>query len=164
MKKTYFIILGIVIILLIGINIFLLLNHNTCTCSKEMKVHNKRDVNCNCYVTETLSLDKKQTALYSEIKKKHQAIASKAIDSLHISQEKLMDYLAFGDNDKSKIDYLEDRIIFFQKALLNQHVEQYLDLKSILKPSQIEPMNKLFKGLFVCKPSCNHNHQGCISK
>jgi hypothetical protein len=164
MKKTYFIVLGIVIVLLIGLNIFLLVNHNDCSCSSEKKVHSGKDVNCNCFVTETLSLDKEQAAKYAEIKKRHQTIALRAIDSLHVNQEKLMDYLASSENNPQIIEDFQNRITSFQKELLNQHIEQYLDLKAILKPSQIEPMNKLFKGLFVCKPSCNHSHKGCVSK
>ena len=66
-----------------------------------------------------------------------------------------------GNSDEIKIAELENKITEFQKILLHQHIEQYQDLKAILKPEQVEPMNILFKGLFVCKPSCEHTGEDC---
>lgn len=165
MKKQYFIIISIIVIALLATNIFFVLNTKTCNCSKGETIvdNNEKNVNSKCYVAKSLSLDEKQADKYDEIKKSHQVIALKAIDSLHVSQEMLMDYLASNENNPQKIEELEKRIIKFQKELLDQHVGQYQDLKAILKPEQVEPMNKLFKSLFVCKPSCNHTHEGCIA-
>ena len=165
MKKQYFIILSIIVIALLGANIFFLFNTKSCNCTKsEVHVDNReKNVNSNCFVAKKLSLDDEQAKKYDKIKKRHQALALNAIDSLHVSQEMLMDYLASNENNPQKIEELENRIIRFQKELLDQHVGQYQDLKAILKPEQIEPMNKLFKSLFVCQPSCNHNHEGCVT-
>lgn len=156
MKKTYFIALIIIVITLLGANIFFLLNHNVCGCRQKQKIEEK-NVNCNCYVTKTLALDKEQAKEYEKIKKEHQNKASKITDSLHINQEILMDYLASNKNDSVKIVELKNKITEFQKELLDQHIGQYEDLKAILKHEQIEPMNKLFKSVFVCRPSCNHS-------
>ena len=165
MKKQYFIILSIIVIALLGANIFLLVNNRSCNCNhiEESVYKREKNVNSNCFVAKSLSLDDEQAKKYDKIKKSHQALALNAIDSLHVSQEMLMDYLASNENNSQKIEELENRIIKFQKELLNQHVGQYQDLKAILKPEQIEPMNKLFKSLFVCQPSCNHNHEGCVT-
>jgi len=157
MNKKYFIALVIIVISLLLVNIFFLINNKDCSC-KQNKKQDKENVNCNCYVTEKLSLDKEQAYKYSLIKKKHQTIALKAIDSLHVSQELLMDYLA-SNSDSVKIAELENKITESQKILLRHHIEQYQDLKAILKPEQMDQMNKLFKSLFVCKPSCEHNHK-----
>lgn len=157
MNKKYFIALVVVVISLLLVNIFFLINNKDCSC-KQKKKQDKENVNCNCYVTEKLSLDKEQAYKYSLIKKKHQTIALKAIDSLHVSQELLMDYLA-SNSDSVKIAELENKITESQKILLRHHIEQYQDLKAILKPEQMDQMNKLFKSLFVCKPSCEHNHK-----
>lgn len=153
MKKSYFIVLVIIVIALLGVNIFFLIDHKNVGCKNKQE---EKSVNCNCYVTETLSLDKEQSKKYELIKQKHQTKASKIIDSLHINQEVLMDYLASNENDSLKIIGLENKITEFQKELLKQHIEQYKELKSILKPEQIAPMNNLFKTVFVCRPSCNH--------
>lgn len=167
MKKTYLIALIITVIALLIVNIFFLVNNKTCSCNQHEKntkqEKDTKNINCNCYVTETLSLDKEQASKYAKIKQKHQAIALDAIDSLHISQEILMDYLA-SNSDSLKISELENRITEFQKILLHQHVEQYQELKAILKSKQIAPMNKLFNDLFVCKPSCKHKHDGCVTQ
>ncbi len=159
MKKSYFIALIIIVIALLGVNIFFLLNHNVGSCMQTQKTEEK-DVNCDCYVTKTLALDKEQAKEYEEIKKEHQNKALRIIDSLHINQEILMDYLASNKNDSVKIVELKNKITEFQKELLDQHIGQYQDLKAILKPEQIVPMNKLFKSVFVCRPSCNHS-KGC---
>lgn len=156
MKKSYFIVLIIVVITLLGVNIFFLIKHNNCICKQKQKTEEK-NINCDCYVTKTLALDKEQAKKYEEIKQEHQTKASKIIDSLHINQEILMDYLASNKNDSVKMTELKNKITEFQKKLLEQHIGQYKDLKAILKPEQIVPMNKLFKSVFVCRPSCNHS-------
>lgn len=156
MNKKYFIALVVVVISLLLVNIFFLINNKDCSCKQ--KKQDKENVSCNCYVTEKLSLDKEQAYKYSLIKKKHQTIALKAIDSLHVSQELLMDYLA-SNSDSVKIAELENKITESQKILLRHHIEQYQDLKAILRPEQMGQMNILFKSLFVCKPSCEHNHK-----
>ena len=139
------------------VNIFFLLNNRGCTCfpNVEQKTEN---IGSSCHVSKKLDLDKEQSAEYDIIKKKHQAVALRAIDSLHVSQEILMDYLA-SNSDDTKVEELENKITEFQKILLRQHIEQYQDLKAILKPSQVDSMNKLFKDLFVCKPSCEHTSE-----
>ena len=159
MKKSYFIALIIVVIALLIVNIFFLVTNRGCSCNN-MKKHETQNISYNCYVSKKLDLDKEQAAKYDIIKKHHQAIALRAIDSLHVSQEILMDYLA-SNSDEIKIAELENKITEFQKILLHQHIEQYQDLKAILKPEQVEPMNILFKGLFVCKPSCEHTGEDC---
>lgn len=161
MKKNYFITLIVIVGVLLIVNIFFLLNNRGCTCvpNVEQKTEN---IGSSCYVSKKLDLDKEQSAEYDIIKKKHQAVALRAIDSLHVSQEILMDYLA-SNSDDTKVEELENKITEFQKILLRQHIEQYQDLKAILKPSQVDSMNKLFKDLFVCKPSCEHTSEGCAT-
>ncbi|MDD4703000.1 MAG: hypothetical protein PHE28_01615 [Bacteroidales bacterium] len=160
MKKQYFIIISIIVIALLIANIFFFINKKSCKCDSSHSAVEMSDksMNSNCFVSKSLNFDDEQAKKYDIIKKTHQSMALKAIDSLHVSQEMLMDYLASNENDAQKIEELQDRIISFQKELLNQHVGQYQDLKAILKPEQEEPMNKLFKSLFVCEPSCNHSH------
>lgn len=160
MKKNYFIGLTIVVIALLIINIFFLVSNRNIY-SIEQTTEKTKEEECDCFVSQKLNLDKQQSQKYDIIKKRHQAIALRAIDSLHISQEKLMDYLA-SNSDSTMIAEFENKITESQKILLRQHIEQYQDLKAILKPEQVQPMNKLFRDLFVCKPSCEHSHEGCI--
>lgn len=160
MKKSLFITLIVFIVILVTTNLFLLSHYNKCSCS--VKEHNeKNEVECKCYVSETLKLDENQSMKYELIKKKHQSIASKITDSLHVTQEAMMDYLSSSENDRAKTDYFEDKISGFQKALLEQSVEQFKELKAILKPEQIKPANDLFRGLFVCRPTCSHRQNNC---
>lgn len=164
MKKQYFIIISIIVVALLVANVFFFIHIKKCNCTaKDTNIeNNKKDVNSSCFVAKTLSLDESQAKQYDEIKRRNQSIALVFIDSLHVSQEVLMDYLASNENDPKVIEELEEKIITFQKKLLSQHVKQYQELKAILKPEQVEPMNNLFKSLFVCEPSCNHTH-GCVA-
>jgi len=130
MKKKYFITLITIVIVLLVVNIFFLVNNRGCSCNQNTKQETEND-KCDCYVSQKLELDKEQSAKYEIIKKTHQIIALRAVDSLHISQEKLMDYLA-SNSDSSKIAELENKITQAQKILLRQHIEQYQDLKAIL--------------------------------
>lgn len=157
MKKPLFITLLIFIVVLIISNIYFLSHFDKCICS--VKEHSEKEVlECKCYVSEKLKLSDVQSVAYEKIKKDHQNKASIIIDSLHINQEMMMNYLSGNNSEKETLDYYQDKISNFQRLLLDQSLNQFLELKSILNPNQIESANEIFRGLFVCRPTCDHNH------
>lgn len=157
MKKSVLITLVLFIIILVGSNIYLLSHYNKCSC--EIKQHNEKEATeCKCYVTQELGLSSEQSQKYEQIKKSHQEKASVIIDSLHVNQELMMDYISKNNSQKETLDYFKNKITYYQSQLFNQSLSQFLELKSIINPDQMERANEIFRELFVCRPTCEHNH------
>ncbi|MDD3667808.1 MAG: hypothetical protein VB048_05410 [Bacteroidaceae bacterium] len=161
MKKSYFIGIIITLLLLLGVNIFFFLSNSCCSNLKEEKIIEKSKIQC--YVSETLSLDKAQQKKYTIIKKEHQNIAIRIADSLHLSQEVLMNYIENKPYDTTAINKLENKVTYFQKQLLHQSVEQYYKLKNILHKDQISSMDDIYRQIFVCRPTCKNNSKCCCN-
>lgn len=161
MKKSYFIGIIIALLLLLGVNIFFFFNNSCYHTPKAQKKIEKPKTKC--YVSENLSLDKSQEREYAIIKKRHQKIAIRIADSLHVSQEMLMNYIENKPYDTIAINNLENKVTFFQKKLLHQSVEQYYQLKSILNKDQISSMDDIYRQIFVCRPTttCKHDSKCC---
>ncbi len=162
MKKPYFIGIIIALVLLLGVNIFFFFNNSCYHPSKVEKKIEKPKINP--YVSENLSLNKEQEKKYAIIKKGHQKIAIKIADSLHASQERLMNYIEKKPYDTIEINNLENRVTYFQKQLLHQSVEQYYQLKSILHKDQMASMDDIYRQIFVCRPTCKKDSKCCVKK
>ena len=83
MKKQYFIILSIIVIALLGANIFFLVNKRSCNCNHIEESVDKREknVNSNCFIAKSLSLDDEQAKKYDKIKKNGRIKQDKLIKS-----------------------------------------------------------------------------------
>lgn len=155
MNKKILIIEIAVLVLLTGLNIFLF-------CSKKSTPSACNHENCTnteCYLTNTISLNENQKQQYQAIKQKYQQQAILIADSLHISQEHLMRNLMNEQQDSIKIREIEQVISHCQAELLHISVNQYNEIKSILTPSQIPALDKLFSQIFICRPTCNHREE-----
>ena len=110
-------------------------------------------------MTNTISLTENQKQQYQAIKQKYQQQAILIADSLHISQEHLMRNLMNEQQDSIKIREIEQVISHCQAELLHISLNQYNEIKSILTPSQIPALDKLFSQIFICRPTCNHREE-----
>ncbi len=150
MKQSVLITLIVFILILITTNIYLLSLQRTKSGEKHSGEHSI------CYVGNKLGLSNEQTKTYEAIKHKYREKTSIIVDSLHSNQNMMMDFLSENTNDSEHLSYYQDRIADFQKALLSQSLSQFLELKEILEEDQLEAANQIFRGLFVCRPSCEH--------
>jgi Spy/CpxP family protein refolding chaperone len=115
--------------------------------------------NTECYLSHAISLNEEQQLQYEKIKEKYQDQAMYVADSLHVTQESLMEVLKNNSQDSVKIKEFENLIAKYQTDLLHISVNQYRDVKSILTPEQIPALDKLFTQIFVCRPTCKtHTH------
>lgn len=151
MKKKYVILITLVLIVLTGINVWILVQRE-CKCDKG---HPKCQ-NANCYISKTISLNDKQKKQYNQIKGRFQQKAILIADSLHISQENLMQELMKEKSDSVKVRQLETKVTACQSELLHLSVEQYFEIRDILEAHQVPALNELFTQIFVCRPTCNH--------
>ena len=154
MKKSYLLIITIILLILTMANVWLLLRSKS-HCEEACCVNNDNK----CYLTKSLNLDADQSQQYEAIKVRHQAVAARFADSLHQSQDLLVDYMQSRNYNKEAIEQLEEQIQYFQRLLLQLSVEQYYDLKSILRNSQIPALDSLYRHILVCRPSCNEDMQ-----
>ncbi|MBP1630772.1 MAG: hypothetical protein H6Q15_1665 [Bacteroidetes bacterium] len=159
MKKSYFIGVIIVLLLLLVVNVFFFFN-NTCRNNPNVE-RNIEKQKTKCYISEHLFLKKSQIKEYAIIKSKHQKIAIRITDSLHVSQEMLMDYIKNKPYSALEVNNLENKITFFQKQLLDQSIKQYYQLKSILNEDQISSMDDIYRQIFVCRPTNKHICKCC---
>jgi len=155
MNKKILIIEIAVLVLLTGLNVFLFFNRqeSPAVCNHE------NCTNTECYLTNTISLNEEQKQQYEQIKEKYQQQAILIADSLHISQERLMRNLMQQTQDSVEIRKIEEVISLCQAQLLHISVNQYNEIKSILTPSQIPALDKLFSQIFICRPTCNHREE-----
>lgn len=154
MNKKILIIEIAVLVVLTGVNLFLFYGKkDKTTCNHE--VCNDTD----CYLSNTISLNEEQKQQYERIKKTYQQQAILIADSLHVSQEYLMRSLMQEKQDTVKIRQIEEKISIYQAKLLHISVNQYNEIKSILTPSQIPALDKLFAQIFICRPTCNHRQE-----
>lgn len=154
MNKKFLIIEIIVLLAITAVNIYLTLDRK-----EEKKCSAANCSNTECYLSHAISLNEHQKQQYEEIKEKYQEQAMYIADSLHISQEHLMEYLKSDTQDSLKIRELETEIAKYQTSLLHVSVNQYKEIKTILTPEQIPALDKLFTQIFVCRPTCKtHTH------
>ncbi|MBR5254471.1 MAG: hypothetical protein IKV46_05455 [Bacteroidales bacterium] len=154
MNKKVLIIEIVILVVLTTINFFLFFNKN-----QEKQCNTDNCVNAECYLSHEISLNEEQKLQYEKIKAKYQQQAILIADSLHISQEYLMRNLMNENQDTLKIKEIESVISRCQAELLHISVNQYNDIKSILTPSQIPALDKLFSRIFICRPTCNHRKE-----
>ncbi|MDR0790200.1 MAG: hypothetical protein LBO06_05355 [Bacteroidales bacterium] len=149
MKKSYLIIIIIALVALTTANVWLFFRSKSC-CEQSCCANDESK----CYLAKSLDLDTNQSQQYEAIKVKHQAIAAHLADSLHQSQDLLVDYIQQKEYNDDAILQLEEQIQYFQRLLLQQSVEQYYELKSILKSEQIPALDSLYRHILVCRPTC----------
>lgn len=151
MKKTYSIIVLALLIVLTGVNLWIMLSgRHECPSQCHSSENNA------CYLSKTMSLNEEQKEKYNKIKQHYQQRAILVADSLHISQECLMRELMKSDRDSLTIAQIEAKISSCQSMLLHLSVEQYYQIRDILSPEQISQLNKLFAQILICRPTCNH--------
>ncbi len=155
MNKKFLIIEIIILLALTAVNFYLFFEkkntHAHCDTSK--------CTNTECYLSNAISLTKEQQQQYQKIKDKYQEQAMFTADSLHVTQELLMENLMKANQDTVKIKEIEQTIAKYQTDLLHISVNQYNDIKSILTPEQLPALDKLFTQIFVCRPTCKtHTH------
>lgn len=155
MNKKILIIEIAVLVLLTGLNVFLFFNRQ----ERPAVCNHENCTNTECYLTNTISLNEEQKQQYEQIKEKYQQQAILIADSLHISQERLMRNLMQQTQDSVEIRKIEEVISLCQAQLLHISVNQYNEIKSILTPSQIPALDKLFSQIFICRPTCNHREE-----
>jgi Spy/CpxP family protein refolding chaperone len=110
-------------------------------------------------LSNAISLTEAQKQQYQKIKEKYQDKAMYIADSLHVTQEYLMENLKKDSQDMEKIREIEEKIAKYQTDLLHISVSQYREIRTILTPSQIPALDKLFTQIFVCRPTCKtHSH------
>ena len=154
MNKKFLIIEIVILLALTAVNIYLTLDRkepNECmqSCC----------VDTECYLSNAISLTEAQKQQYQKIKEKYQDKAMYIADSLHVTQEYLMENLKKDSQDMEKIREIEEKIAKYQTDLLHISVNQYREIRTILTPSQIPALDKLFTQIFVCRPTCKtHTH------
>lgn len=151
MKKKSVILIMIVLVVLTGVNVWILMQREG-KCDKE----HSRCGNAGCYISKTISLNDQQKEQYNQIKGRFQKKAILVADSLHINQEYLMKELMKERSDSIKIKQLEVKVSTCQSELLHLSVEQYFQIRNILEARQVPALNELFTQIFVCRPTCNH--------
>lgn len=151
MKKTYSIIVLALLLILTGVNLWIMLSgRNECP----GQCHSAEQETC--YLSKTISLNQEQKEQYNKIKQRYQQRAVLVADSLHISQECLMRELMKQDRDSLAIAQIEEKISSCQAMLLHLSVEQYYQIRDILSAEQIPQLDKLFAQILICRPTCNH--------
>ncbi len=153
MKKTYIIPI-VIMIVLTAINLWVLLDRKPKNCSNEQCAGHSQ-----CYISETIKLTPEQKQQYEKIKSQHQEKAILVADTLHLTQEKLMQEMIKENSDTVSIRQLEKQISQCQNQLLQLSVEQYFQIRCILSKEQIPALNKLFSQILICRPTCNHREE-----
>jgi peptidoglycan hydrolase CwlO-like protein len=154
MNKKFLIIEVVILLALTAFNIYLTLDRK-----ESNKCMESCCVDTECYLSNAISLTEAQKQQYQKIKEKYQEQAMFIADSLHVTQESLMESLKKNNQDSLKIKEIEGEIAKYQTKLLDISVNQYNEIKSILTPSQIPALDKLFTQIFVCRPTCKtHTH------
>jgi peptidoglycan hydrolase CwlO-like protein len=154
MNKKFLIIEIVILLALTAVNIYLTLDRK-----ESNKCMESCCVDTECYLSNAISLNDEQKQQYQKIKEKYQEQAMFIADSLHVTQESLMESLKKNNQDSLKIKEIEGEIAKYQTKLLDISVNQYNEIKSILTPSQIPALDKLFTQIFVCRPTCKtHTH------
>ena len=154
MNKKILIIEIVILVVLTAVNFYLCFDRK-----ESSQCNTEKCTNTECYLSHTISLNAEQKLQYEDIKEKYQDQAMYIADSLHITQESLMEVLKNDTQNIEKIKEIEGLIAKYQTDLLHISVNQYMDIKSILTPEQIPALNKLFTQIFVCRPTCKtHSH------
>lgn len=154
MNKKILIIEIVILVVLTAVNFYLYFDRE-----KVSQCNTEKCTNTECYLSHTISLNAEQKLQYEDIKEKYQEQAMYIADSLHITQESLMEVLKNDTQNIEKIKEIEGLIAKYQTDLLHISVNQYMDIKSILTPEQIPALDKLFTQIFVCRPTCKtHSH------
>lgn len=154
MNKKILIIEIVILVVLTAVNFYLYFDRE-----KVSQCNTDKCTDTECYLSHAISLNEEQQLQYEKIKEKYQDQAMYVADSLHVTQESLMEVLKNNSQDSAKIKEFENLIAKYQTDLLHISVNQYRDVKSILTPSQIPALDKLFTQIFVCRPTCKtHTH------
>lgn len=154
MNKKFLIIEIVILLALTAVNIYLTLDRK-----ESNKCMESCCVDTECYLSNAISLTEAQKQQYQKIKEKYQDKAMYIADSLHVTQEYLMENLKKDSQDMEKIREIEEKIAKYQTDLLHISVNQYREIRTILTPSQIPALDKLFTQIFVCRPTCKtHTH------
>lgn len=154
MNKKILIIEIVILVVLTAVNFYLYFDRE-----KVSQCNTDKCTDTECYLSHAISLNKEQQLQYEKIKEKYQDQAMYVADSLHVTQESLMEVLKNNSQDSVKIKEFENLIAKYQTDLLHISVNQYRDVKSILTPEQIPALDKLFTQIFVCRPTCKtHTH------
>ena len=154
MNKKFLIIEVVILLALTAVNIYLTLDRK-----EPNKCMQSCCVDTECYLSNAISLNNEQKQQYQKIKEKYQDKAMYIADSLHVTQEYLMENLKKDSQDMEKIREIEEKIAKYQTDLLHISVNQYREIRTILTPSQIPALDKLFTQIFVCRPTCKtHTH------
>lgn len=154
MNKKFLIIEVVILLALTAVNIYLTLDRK-----EPNKCMQSCCVDTECYLSNAISLNDEQKQQYQKIKEKYQDKAMYIADSLHVTQEYLMENLKKDSQDMEKIREIEEKIAKYQTDLLHISVNQYREIRTILTPSQIPALDKLFTQIFVCRPTCKtHTH------
>ena len=154
MNKKILIIEIVILVVLTAVNFYLYFDRE-----KVSQCNTDKCTDTECYLSHAISLNEEQQLQYEKIKEKYQDQAMYVADSLHVTQESLMEVLKNNSQDSVKIKEFENLIAKYQTDLLHISVNQYRDVKSILTPSQIPALDKLFTQIFVCRPTCKtHTH------
>jgi hypothetical protein len=154
MNKKFLIIEVVILLVLTAVNIYLTLDRK-----EPNKCMQSCCVDTECYLSNAISLTEAQKQQYQKIKEKYQDKAMYIADSLHVTQEYLMENLKKDSQDMEKIREIEEKIAKYQTDLLHISVNQYREIRTILTPSQIPALDKLFTQIFVCRPTCKtHSH------
>jgi len=150
MKKSSFIILISVLVILIGVNVFLIVKNTSCCsgdcCSADKKEH--KDYH-HYFMVEKLKLSASQQTQYEQIRDKSHKEGRVIFSQMQKNQEVLAEYLTSNQNNSKVIDSLENLIANNQKQLLHCHVMQYQELKTILQPQQKAVFDSVFKDVCV---------------
>lgn len=154
MNKKILIIEIVILVVLTAVNFYLYFDRE-----KVSQCNTDKCTDTECYLSHAISLNEEQQLQYEKIKEKYQDQAMYVADSLHVTQESLMEVLKNNSQDSVKIKEFENLIAKYQTDLLHISVNQYRDVKSILTPEQIPALDKLFTQIFVCRPTCKtHTH------
>lgn len=154
MNKKILIIEIVILVVLTAVNFYLYFDRE-----KVSQCNTDKCTDTECYLSHAISLNEEQKLQYEKIKEKYQDQAMYVADSLHVTQESLMEVLKNNSQDSVKIKEFENLIAKYQTDLLHISVNQYRDVKSILTPEQIPALDKLFTQIFVCRPTCKtHTH------
>lgn len=154
MNKKILIIEIVILVVLTAVNFYLYFDRE-----KVSQCNTDKCTDTECYLSHAISLNEEQQLQYEKIKEKYQDQAMYVADSLHVTQESLMEVLKNNSQDSAKIKEFENLIAKYQTDLLHISVNQYRDVKSILTPEQIPALDKLFTQIFVCRPTCKtHTH------
>lgn len=155
MNKKILIIEILILVVLTAVNFYLFFE-------RKQEAHvcdTDKCTNTECYLSHAISLNEEQKLQYEAIKDRYQEQAMYIADSLHVTQESLMEALKSDAQDSVKIREIESLIAKYQTDLLHISVCQYNDIKSLLTPEQIPALDKLFTQIFVCRPTCKtHTH------